>query len=130
MNAKAYCRHIASWMGWHIMANPCLSIDIGTLKKRITIEALQRVSDDQGGWLEQWVKKYTVWASIEPLSQKEVYQGMQAASPLSHKIIIRYIPLLITKERIDYNGRKFNITSIRNLNEAGIYQEILAFEAL
>lgn len=87
------------------------------MKRRIQIQSVTETSDGQGGITEAWATFATVWASIEPLKGYEKMQAMQLASPITHKVIIRYLAGVTTRHRILYDGRVFAIKEVINPSE-------------
>ena len=55
-----------------------------------------------------------IWASIEPMSGRELFQAQQANADVSHKITTHFCSGLNSKMRIEYGTRKFNIEWIEN----------------
>jgi SPP1 family predicted phage head-tail adaptor len=108
----------------------------GDLNRRIAIQ--QRGAgalDDLNQATLTWATVATVWASIEPLTGRELMaaQGMQ--SEVSHKIMIRYQPQfaqpkLMATMRILYNARTFNIHSSMDEQEKHKTIEFLTSEGL
>ena len=71
------------------------------------------------------------WAKVENLTGSENLFGDQLRGINSYKFIIRYYSALSVKNRISYNSKTFNITSIKDIQEGKKrYQEILATEGV
>lgn len=100
----------------------------GTMKHRVTLQSISRVSDGQGGYTESWTDVADLWASIEPVKGYEKYQAMQVQTPVSHKMVIRYRSGVTTKNRILYGSRVFDIKEVLNVNEDGRFLQIKALE--
>lgn len=102
---------------------------IGKLRHRIIIQYIDEAkTDSQGNPLENWNVLKEVWASIEPVRGREVYDIKMVQLEVTHRIIIRYISGLSTKYRILFGDRIFNIDSIINVNERNIYLELMCIE--
>lgn len=110
----------------------------GELNKRITIQELRTVDNENGFEKEEWQKIITVWASKNNLSGKEPYMAKQYNEEKTVKFEIRYQKVLenleSTKHRIVHNDKIYNITFIDNFKyrnerlifetlEGGIWQE-------
>lgn len=98
------------------------------LKKRVTIQNIAREEDGQGGYTETWASAATVWASIEPVKGWERYQAAQLATPVTHKIVMRYTPAVSTASRLIYDGRVFGVKECLNRNEDNRFLDIRALE--
>jgi len=90
---------------------------IGSLKKRIVIQLFTKVKGSTGGFIKTWADKYTVWASIWPISAKEQIANMGEVMLVTHKIRIRFKKNIKPKWRVTYNNRTFNIVSVINVME-------------
>ena len=75
------------------------------------------------------------WAQISPLNGRELWAAQQARSSVTHQIMFRGcgsssgFPLK-PKDRIEYQGRYFNITAVLNINERGIEYKVMAEESI
>lgn len=99
-----------------------------TLKKRVTIQNVIRVSDGQGGFSETWASGATVYASIDPVKSYERYQAQQIAVPVSHKIVMRYNATLDETSRLRYGDRIFSVKEVINEGEENRFLTIKAIE--
>jgi len=67
--------------------------------------------------------------SIEPLSAREIYAYAQVQADVTHRIKLRYLPGLSPAMRGIYQGRIFNLFSVRDVSdERKIEMECLAKE--
>ena len=104
-------------------------MNIGSLKKRIEIQAQQKTPDGMGGFTTAWVTLYTVDAAIWDATGNERNQANATTLIITHRIRIRYKQGLKASYRLKYGLRYFNIVSIVNPNEANKILDILAKEA-
>jgi SPP1 family predicted phage head-tail adaptor len=81
-----------------------------------------------GGFTTTWVDAATVFAAIWPTSAREQVTANSLSMTISHRIRIRYRSVLKAAWRISYRGRRFNIVSIINPNEANEYLDIMCKE--
>ena len=102
--------------GIAIMAK-CQTSDIGSMNKRVIIQAVTQSADSQGGFTETWATYKTVWAAIKPISGGETFQASQYRTPVTHKITMRYLPSITTKHRILYGSRVFAIKEIIDVDD-------------
>ena len=101
---------------------------LGPLRHRITIQARAAGMDDFGQESETWATVATVWASVEPLSGRELLSAQQIQSDTSHRVRMRYRAGITTSHRVLFNLRPFNIRSVINRQELGEMLELLCTE--
>ena len=111
----------------------------GKLRHRVTFEEATDVPRSSGARTKVWNEVGTRWASVDPLTGKEVLTAAQVAARVSHKITIRNRPPSPSKPaaqlriRLAKTGepvRIFNVESSLNWQERGIESSILATEAV
>ncbi len=124
----------------------------GSLKKVISVQALGTVgvlqpkvglypavglhpnTDEDGEYgesLEVYITQFTTRASILPISGTEAFlNGLK--NTVSHKIQVRYQPNFVydPSQRIEYNGRYFDIQYILNWQERNADLTLLVIEHL
>lgn len=106
---------------------------IGKLRHRITFQKETRVDDGGGGSASTWGDisgTATVWASVEPLSGREVLFGQQLQASVTHRIKLRHKSDISEAMRIKFGSRFFNIRSIRHIEERDRWTEIMAEEGV
>lgn len=64
-------------------------LDAGERDKRITIQARQRWTPTGGPLVSGWTDVATVWASIRPISGRELRAGA-VGSTLTHTVCVLY----------------------------------------
>jgi SPP1 family predicted phage head-tail adaptor len=97
-----------------------VDIKIGELRHRIKFQRLSRTSDGQGGALITWNDLQTCWAKIESSLGDESQFAEKLRDTKHFKITIRNtLDFEIQKamDRIEYEGRYFQIKSIENVDE-------------
>ena len=99
------------------MARDCTTNQFGRMKQRVAVQSVAQVSDGQGGFIETWSTVATVWCEITPVSNYERIEAMKLASPVSHKVNMRFYRGLTTKHRLLFGARIFSIKEIINKNE-------------
>lgn len=107
----------------------------GGLKRRITLQQHGTGADELGQPVLTWVDVATIYASIEPLSGRELLAAQAVQSEVSHKITIRYQPQFANPKamaamRIIYNSRVFNIHASIDVNDGHRMIELSASEGL
>jgi SPP1 family predicted phage head-tail adaptor len=86
----------------------------GSLNRRVTIQSRSTGQDGAGQQLTSWSDVATVWASIEPLSGRELERAQALHSEITHQVVIRYDvaysnPAQMAARRLNFGGRIFNI---------------------
>lgn len=90
-------------------------MNIGSLNKRISIEAPTKAPDGMGGFDETWAEKASdVAAAIWGISAKEQIASMGATMTMTHRIRIRYRSDIRSSWRLKYKNSYFDIVSIVN----------------
>lgn len=102
----------------------------GPLRHRITFQRRQTGTDAFGQPLAGWEDIATVWASVEPISGRELLAAQQIQGEITHRIRCRYRDGLTAADRALFKGRVFDLQSVINTAERGISLEILAKEGL
>ena len=107
----------------------------GALKKRVTLQTRSPAVDSFGQQVTTWADAFTVWASIEPLSARELFAAQATQSTVSHKVTVRYRaeitnPVAVAAMRVVYAGRQFNVQGALNIDESRRCIELLATEGL
>lgn len=107
----------------------------GKLRHRVEIQQPVTSLNGSGGHdINSWlpIPGGQVWAEIQPLSSREIYQNGVMSQSSSHEITIRYLVGVSAKCRVVVNegGRVFQITGVKldeklNLNLKLTCEEIL-----
>ncbi len=107
----------------------CCDLNSGMLRHKVTLERETLTTDSIGGDSSSWsTLAADVFTMIKPVSGNERFQAMRLETNLTHTIFMRYRSDLTTKDRIDFNGRKFQIRFIKNVEERNKWLEIKAEE--
>lgn len=105
--------------------------DVGTLKKRVSVQSRSQSIDAYGQPLDSWADIASpVWARIDPISGNEKMRAMAIASQLTHSVILRYKAAFVpptesTAFRILYGTRIFNIVAAIDIEES---HDFIVFE--
>ena len=102
----------------------------GKLRHYVNLQSSEDVPNEFGEIEKNWTAFASVWASIDPLSGRELLQYQQMNAELSHKIVIRYNSSVNTRCRLVFGQRIFDINVVKNLEERNIEQELLCKEAV
>lgn len=102
----------------------------GSLRHRITIEQSTQTPNDLGERIETWATLSQRWASVEPLSGRELETARIHHATVSHRITIRYYSSLQPTHRIKWGSRIFSIDAILNIDERNREMQILSTEVI
>lgn len=105
-------------------------MDSGRLRHRVSIQKATETRDAAGGVIQSWATVAKRWASIQPATGKERIEADQVESRITHKITMRHYTNLSPEYRIEHNGRLFGVVSVANLDDRGIFNEVMALEDL
>lgn len=103
---------------------------LGPLRHRVTFQSRKTGRDAFGQPVEGWDDLATVWASVEPISGRELISAGQNLAELTHRIRCRFVAALVAADRMVYDTRAFDLRSVINPMEVGANLEILASEGL
>ena len=103
-------------------------MNIGGLKKRITLQSPIKTIDVMGGSTVTWKNEMTVWAAIWSTLSSEAVRSGQLTLEITHRIRIRYRADVKGSWRASYAGRYFSIVSIINPDMANRSIDLLCKE--
>jgi SPP1 family predicted phage head-tail adaptor len=89
-----------------------MSLDIGKMRERVTIQSPSEVRGRSGQTTLQWSNLATVWASVEGLSSRDIMQAQQANVMATHRIRIRHRDDVTHTHRIVWRNRTMEIASV------------------
>lgn len=87
----------------------------GRLDRRIAIQNPIELRNATGEKSITWPNGISVWAGVEPLNGREGLESDQITAMSMTKFYIRFISAISEKSRIVYNGKNYDIHSIREL---------------
>jgi SPP1 family predicted phage head-tail adaptor len=88
-------------------------MEAGKLRHKLTIQQKTITTDAFGGAIETWSDMaVNVWASVEPLSGRELATAQSVYAETTVKITMRYLSSVIPAMRIVFEGRFYNIQSV------------------
>ncbi len=100
---------------------------IGPLNKRVAIRSVSSTQDDYNEPVLSWSTDATVWASVEPISGRELLAADQQHAETTHRIRMRYQPstTVTAEKRLLYDSRIFEIVSVIDKKERKHMLELL-----
>ncbi len=103
---------------------------IGPLRHRIALQAGTGTQGEYGNIPLTFSTYATVWASVQPLSGRERLNAQQIHAETTHRIRLRYLSTVTTKDRISFDSRTFEIVSLINWDELNWMLELLCKEVV
>lgn len=102
----------------------------GLMRRQVTVLGSERVPDGGGGYTEQPVEIATVWSRVEPLQGREQILAMQTGMQRPYRFTLRYRPGVTGAKMLQYDGRRFDITSVVDPEERHRQLVIMAEEVV
>lgn len=103
----------------------------GKLRHRVTIQqrtAASPTNYPSGEKDASWTTYLTVWASVEPLSGRELFAAQQVTSDVNVRIRMRYRDGVTAKMRVSFNSKIYDIVAVINREERNVELELLCTE--
>jgi SPP1 family predicted phage head-tail adaptor len=85
---------------------------IAKRRNYITIEAVTRTSDNQGGWTQTWATSTSEWARAVPLSQSRTLDQGGIKYKMAVEFTIRRGTVVTPANRIVWNSENYTIHSV------------------
>jgi SPP1 family predicted phage head-tail adaptor len=92
-------------------------LSAGRLDKRVELQAPARTRNSLGESVATWATTATVWASIEPLSGRELIAAQQVQSEVSAVVRIRYRAGVTPSMRVKHGTTHYSVVAIVNPHE-------------
>lgn len=106
------------------------TLQSGALNRRITLQNRFASVDSYGQQSTIWSDQLSCWASITPLSGRELVAAQAMNAEVTHEIRIRYRPGITAAMRATYQGRIFNIQAVTDVDTAHVELQLLCSEGL
>lgn len=84
----------------------------GELRERVTVQVASGTTNALGETVLAWSDSSAVWASVEGVSAREALLAGQQDAEVTHKVRLRYLPGLTSRERFAWRGRTLEIVSL------------------
>lgn len=84
----------------------------GELRERVTVQVASGTTNALGETVLAWSDSSAVWASVEGVSAREALLAGQQDAAITHKVRLRYLPGLTSRERFAWGGRTLEIVSL------------------
>lgn len=87
-------------------------MDAGLMRHKIIIQQLDSARNEFGEPENIWVDTVIARASINPVSGKDFIAAMKEQAEITHKVTIRYNPLVKSSMRVKFGARLFRILHV------------------
>ncbi|HEU0220837.1 MAG TPA: head-tail adaptor protein [Paracoccaceae bacterium] len=96
------------------------------LRRLLTLEEAVRTADTGGGRDETWQALGALWADVQAVSAREVFEGERPGARVTHRIIVRGAPVGAPSrprpsQRFREGTRLFGIVAVSELDPMGRY---------
>lgn len=105
----------------------------GNLRHRVILQSPAGSRDAVGERTTTWTAVATVWASINPLTVRELLAAGQLQSETSHRVRIRHssaVSAIDASWRVLFGSRVLVIQGVRNIEEGDREIELLCSEGV
>ena len=103
-------------------------MNFGLLRHRIEIQEHTEVRGDSGQVVRGWTTVVAWWASVDPLSGRELQYAQQIHADARVRIRMRPYDGLTPDHRIKFGTRHYNILDVRDMDERGEVAECMCVE--
>lgn len=107
-----------------------LKVPAGELREYVMVQRATAGLDAHNGATETWVDLGNAWANVEPLSARELVNAGMVRQQVTHRVRLRYYTSLTPSDRLELDGRIFNIRQVINANERKEIMELLVEEVI
>ena len=104
-------------------------MNAGKQRHKVELQSYTASRDSFGGEIETYATYAKTWASIEPLSGRELVYAQQVSEITKIRITIRYNSSVDVKHRIKFGLRLFDINAIMDTEERNKEMTLLCSEA-
>ncbi len=101
---------------------------IGPLRHRVALQSATAVQDEYHENTLTWNTDATVWASVEPMSGRELVSAQQQHAETTHRIRIRYTANVTQESRVIWESRTFEVVSLIDSKEKKRMIELMCKE--
>ncbi len=101
---------------------------IGPLRHRVALQSATSSLDEYGGAGLSFSTDATVWASVEPISGRELISAQQQHAETTHRIRVRYTTNVTQESRIVWESRIFEVVSLIDNKEKKRMIELMCKE--
>jgi SPP1 family predicted phage head-tail adaptor len=105
-----------------------MNVKIAELRHRIKIQRRESARDDTGAFILETRDLIEVWAKIEPLKSRDLFQANDIWPGTDHRIITRYFQEVEQGTIITWNDKTFEVTHVTDEDYKHQWLEIMCKE--
>ena len=102
----------------------------GKLRHVVTIQTASESQDSFGEPIKTWGSNSTAWASIQPLSGRELLTAQQYYAEATHRVIMRHSTAITPAVRLKFGTRYLQVNSVSDRDERGEQVECICTEVV
>lgn len=104
----------------------------GDLIHQVTVQSPQDARDSFGDARPAWTTVAVVWASVETLSGRELWNAQQVQADVTHRVKIRpgAVPGMLPSWSFLFAGRRLAVLYVLDPVQQGEHLELLCVEAV
>jgi SPP1 family predicted phage head-tail adaptor len=104
----------------------CAKYGPGDLRQSVEFQRITRASDGAGGWTETWARIAAApsRAMVRQLSGSEAWRFDRINIVANLMVVVRYSAAITPADRVMFQGRAHNITSVNNVDFENKWLEI------
>lgn len=100
-----------------------MSIAIGELRRRLTLEAASNTPDGAGGAIRAWVPVGSVFARVEPRRRRESVEDGRAVGVVTHCVTIRRRDDVDGRVRFVGDGATYRVVAVEDADPQRRFQD-------
>ena len=100
-----------------------MSIAIGELRRRLTLEAASDTPDGAGGAIRAWVPVGSVFARVEPRRRRESVEDGRAVGVVTHCVTIRRRDDVDGRVRFVGDGATYRVVAVEDADPQRRFQD-------
>ncbi len=89
----------------------------GLIRQRVKVQTGTETRDAHGGVIRTFADTATRWASVTPLSGRELYEAQQVVADVTHLVVFRHPNPVTPITRLVHEGRVLNVERVLNKDE-------------
>ena len=101
----------------------------GDLRHRVELQQRVKSRNAVGEETYSWLTYATVWAAVEPLTGRELYEAQQISAEVTVRVRVRYLKSVSVEHRVLFDSRGFNVNFVQNIEERNRELVLLCKEA-
>ncbi len=101
----------------------------GTLRERVDVQRPTETRNALGEVNQDWQTVATRFASVQSMSIREAMNAQQTGLSVTHKVRMRYLSGLSSRDRLQWRGRTLQIVSVLEWDNLSVHELICEEQA-